>query len=147
MTKKLFIFNTEKTNIISVSDYDVDFENNLKSANIPHKVFDIDESHQYYYGTYDSGSIRSTNDHPIIDEVIIDTITNKEILAKYPIHTQLNILADCIERSGIPLTAEFTTMRSWINQKIQNHNESIDVYSNNTNVYSWVPKPLPPTDD
>lgn len=144
---KLFIFNTEKTNVISVVDYSTDFETNLRSANIPHKAIDVDDSHQYYYGNYDTGSIRSVNDHPIMDEIVIDTITNKEILARYPIHAQLNIIADCIERSGIPLTPEFVAMRTWINQKVQNHNDAINVYSSNTNVYSWVPKPPLPTDE
>lgn len=141
MTKKIFIFSTDKVNLLTVQDYDVSFENNLKSENVPYKVLDIDESHQYYYGDYNTGSLRSINDNPLIEETVIDTITNKEILARYPVHTQLNIIAECIEKSGIPLTQDFVEMRSWINQKVSNHKEAISTYSANTNIYSWVPKP------
>ena len=147
MTQKIAIFNETGSHVISMMDYDATFVTNLTANNVKHKVLTIDLASQYYWGDFATGSIRSRNDQPIVEEVVLDTIINKDILARYPIHTQLNIIADCIEKSGIPLTPEFQEMRSWIGQKVANHNSAIDAYASNPNVYSWWPKPTIPTEE
>jgi hypothetical protein len=146
MTKKIFIFSSDKKDLISVMDYSEEFETNLSTSTVPYKVLNIDETHQYWYGNYDTGSLRSKDVAPLIEESVIETIVNKEILVKYPIHSQLNIMADCMEKAGIPLTPEFIAMRSFIKQKVTNYNNSIEVYSENTDIYSWIPKPTLPTE-
>ena len=140
MTQKIAIFNETGSHVISMMDYDLGFVTNLTENNVKHKVLTIDLATHYYWGDFSTGTIRSLNEQPIIEEVVLDTIINKDILARYPIHTQLNIIADCIEKSGIPLTPEFQEMRSWIEQKVENHNSAIDAYTANPNIYSWWPK-------
>jgi hypothetical protein len=50
-------------------------------------------------------------------------------------------MADCIEKAGIPLTAEFIEMRDFIKQKVENHNTAKQVYQENPDIYAFWPKP------
>jgi hypothetical protein len=142
MTQKLVIFNAAGTQPMSVTDYDADFATNLAVQNIKYRIETIGPE-DYFWGDFATGRVVDKHELPLIDELALDTLVNKEVLAKYPVHTQLNIIADCIERAGIPLTTEFQEMRSYINQKVSNHNEAKTVYKNNPDVYAFFPKPSP----
>lgn len=146
MTQKIAIFSEDGNHVISMLDYDTEFVSNLTSSTVKHKVLDINPDTEYYWGTYETGAVRSLDEQPIVEEVVLETITNKEILAKYPVHAQLNIMAECIEKSGIPLTSEFIEMRTWIKNKVNNHNSAINAYESNPSLYSWWPKPVAPTE-
>lgn len=142
MTKKIVIFNnTPGSHPIGVETWFETFENNLKTAGIKHRVVEIDDVEEYFWGDYETGRVVDKHDLPLIDEIAIDTLINKEVLSEYPVHTQLNIMADCIEQAGIPLTADFIAMRDFIKQKVANHNEAKEVYKNNPDVYAYWPKP------
>jgi hypothetical protein len=132
---------------MTAQPYDAEFEARLTFGDIPHKVLDYDIENEYYWGDFDNGGIRSLNDYPLLEEIAIDELTNKEILSKYPVHAQLNIIANCLNAAGIPLTPEFTEMRNWINQKAAKHNQAIQTYKENPDVYSFNPKPIPPVDE
>jgi len=147
MTKMILIFGEDKTQVMTAQPYDSQFEARLIFGDIPHKVMEYDIENEYYWGDFDTGGIRSLNDYPLLEEIGIDELTNKEILSKYPIHKQLNIITDCLMSAGIPLTPEFTEMCNWINQKVSNHNQAIQTYKDNPNVYSFNPKPLPPINE
>ena len=81
------------------------------------------------------------------EEVAIEEVINKQILVKYPVHKQLNIIATCLEAAGIPLTSEFTEMREYINQKSVNYNSALQTYKDNPSVYSFYPKPVAPEEE
>lgn len=147
MTKMIIVFDREGTKPITAQPYDSQFETNLTTGNIPHKVLDYDVENEYYWGNHATGSIRSLNDVPIIEELAIDELTNKQILVQYPIHKQINVIADCLEQAGIPLTDAFTEMRNYVNQKVVNHNTAVKTYAENPNTYSFNPKPPAPADD
>ena len=142
MTKQIVIFNNEPGSYpIGVQPWFESFEANLKADGVKHKVLEIDDKEEYYWGDYETGRVVDKHELPLIDEVAIDTLINKEVLAEYPVHTQLNIISDCIEKAGIPLTADFIEMRDFIKQKVANHNEAKEVYKSNPDVYAFWPKP------
>lgn len=137
----IIIFNDTNSTAITAQPYDADFESNLIAGGITHKVVDYDIANEYYWGDYATGGIRSLNDYPLLEELVQEEATNKQILAKYPVHKQLNIISKCLTEAGVPLTAEFIEMRDWINLKATNYNNAIQTYKDNPNVYSFYPKP------
>jgi len=147
MTKLLLVFNTDGSSVISAQEYDAEFEAGLISGNVKHKVLEYDNQNEYYWGNYDTGSIRSLNDYPIMEELALDELVNKTILNKYSIHKQLNIISECMEQAGIPLTEDFQAMRAFIKEKTTNHSSAIQTYKNNPDTYSFVPKPETPAED
>jgi hypothetical protein len=140
MTQKIVIFNEAGDAPISVVDYTEQFATNLAASTIKHKIVEIN-ANQYYWGNYATGSVVDKHDMPLIDELAIDTLINKEILSNYPVHSQLNILAECLEQAGIPLTADFIEMRRFIKQKAENHNNAKQTYKDNPDIYAFWPKP------
>ena len=140
MTQKIVIFDKDGTRPLSIVDYDAQFVANLTAEGVKHRVENIGEN-DYFWGDFNTGRVFDKHEKPLIDEIAIDTIINKEILSKYPVHAQLNIIADCIEKSGIPLTADFVEMRDFIKQKVENHNTAKDVYKDNPDIYAFWPKP------
>jgi hypothetical protein len=140
MTQQIIIFSNDGANPISVVEYTSAFAANLTASSIKHKVLEIG-AEEYYWGDYATGRVVDKHELPLIDEIAIDTIVNKEILINYPVHTQLNIIADCIEKAGIPLTPEFVEMRDFIKQKVENHSSAKQVYKDNPDIYAFWPKP------
>jgi hypothetical protein len=140
MTQKIVIFHSDGIHPMSVVDYNEQFAENLTASGIKHRVETI-EPEEYFWGDYATGRVVDKHELPLIDEIAIDTIINKEILAAYPVHTQLNIIAECIEKAGIPLTEDFIQMRNFISTKVENHKAAKEVYKDNPDVYAWWPKP------
>ena len=140
MTQKLVIFNTDGSMPIQVADYDADHAANLAKANIKYRIEEIGPE-DYFWGNFATGRVVDKHELPLIDERAIDTLINKEILIQYPVHAQINIIADCMEKAGIPLTPEFIEMRKFIRQKVENHNDAKQVYKDNPEVYAFWPKP------
>ena len=140
MTQKLIIFNTDGSQVISIQDYDEDFANRLTEGNIKFKSLNVGNN-EYYWGDYATGRVVDKHEMPLIDEVAIDAVVNKEILARYPIHSQINIICQCLEAAGIPLTDELVEMRNFISTKAANHNAAKEVYKANPEIYAFWPKP------
>lgn len=147
MSKMILVFNNDGSRLVVIQPYDENFETNLKSGNIKHKVLEYDIDNEYYWGDFSTGSIRSLNEQPLLEEISIEELVNKQILARYPVHKQLNIISKCLENAGIPLTSEFVEMRNWINTKADNHNSALQTYKDNPNIYSFVPKPELPSEE
>ena len=145
--KNIIIFSADRSRVISSQDYNSEFAERLTEQGVPHKVIDSDDANEYWWGDYATGEVRSLNDVPLIEEVAIDEVVNKQILVKYPVHKQLNIIAECLENAGIPLTDEFVAMRNYVKQKVTNHNNAVQTYKDQPDVYSFYPKPLPPEDE
>ena len=147
MKRMILVFNKDGSQVISAQPYDETFESGLKAGGVKHKVLFYDIENYYYWGDYDNGGIRSLNDQPLLEELAIDELTNKRILAKYPVHKQVNIIAECLAAAGIPLTPEFAEMRDFINAKVASHNQAIQSYKDNPDVYSFFPKPPAPVEE
>lgn len=140
MTQKIVIFDKDGTRPISIVDYAEHFAANLTTADVKFRVEAIGDD-DYFWGDFATGRVFDKHEKPLIDELAIDTIINKEILSKYPVHTQLNIIAECLENAGIPLTADFIEMREFVKQKVDNHNTAKQIYKDNPDIYAFWPKP------
>lgn len=147
MTKHIIIFSSDGSHVQTTQDYTETFDTNLATSGIKYKVLEYDDKFFYYWGDYVTGGLREKHEHPLIEEVAIDELTNKEILLRYPVHTQLNIIANCLISAGIPLTSEFTEMKTWVDQKVSNHNQAVDTYAANPTIYSFWPKPPKSVDE
>lgn len=103
------------------------------------KDVEIDETlSEYWNGDYDTGSVQSRLDKPVIVESMIKYSTNTKILTTYPIHNQVNIIIDMLKQSSIPQTADFTNMVAYLDAEIQKHKDKVASYSSNSDAYVWV---------
>jgi hypothetical protein len=103
------------------------------------KVVDIDESlGEYWYGDFSTGEIRARSEKPVITESYVRYTTNTTVLQRYPIHTQLNIIIDMLDQSGIPKTEKFSELKEYLDLIRSNHQEQIESYSTNPAAYTWV---------
>lgn len=103
------------------------------------KTVELDEdSGDYWYGDYTTGEVRSRSDKPVITESYVKYNTNVTILSEYPIHRQINILIDMLDRSDITKTAEFAAMKEFLDAAKQNHQEQVRSYSSNTGAFTFV---------
>ena len=73
-----------------------------------------DEKGEYWYGDYSTGEVRARIDKPVITESHIRYNTNVEVLSKYPIHTQLNIIIDMLAQSDIEKTEKFVKLKEFL---------------------------------
>ena len=82
------------------------------------KTVTYDPDTELYIGTFTDGEVKKITDvnegKTFIDEEVINAGTADEILVKYPIHKQLNIILDMLDASDIPNTPEFTEMMNHI---------------------------------
>lgn len=97
-----------------------------------------EEGGDYWYGDYATGQVKSRYEKPVIAESQVKFYTNLKVLEQYPIHKQLNIIIDAIEKSGIPQTDEFVKMKEFLQAVRDEHNEKVAVYSSNPDVYTWI---------
>ena len=103
------------------------------------KQVEIDEENgQYWYGDFNTGSVKSRYEKPVISESEVKYYTNLKALEQYPIHKQLNVIIDMLDKSGLPQTDDFMKMKEFLEAIREEHNEKISVYSSNPNIYTWV---------
>jgi len=104
------------------------------------KKVEIDEENgEYWYGDFNNGMIKSRFDKPVITESQVKYFTNVKALEQYPIHRQLNVIIDMLDKSGLPQTDDFVRMKEFLQAVRDEHNEKISVYSSNPNIYTWIP--------
>ena len=83
------------------------------------KTVEIDPVMEFYDGDYDTGKITSVDDKPVLNESIVNSQTELAIIDEYPIHKQLNILIDMVNKSDMPNTPEFTAMMEHIKENLE----------------------------
>lgn len=92
----------------------------------------------FWYGDAFTGEVRSRQDKPVVTESFLRYKTNLTILKEYPIHTQLNILIDMIDKNATVKTPDFEAFKLFLQQMRDTHNEKINYYSSNPEIYTWV---------
>lgn len=114
------------TSVMDLSQFDI-------------KRVDINEEDgEYWYGDYATGMVRSKLEKPVIAESQVKYYTNLKALEQYPIHKQINVIVDMLDKSGMPQTDDFMRMREYLQAIRDEHNEKITVYASNPDVYTWV---------
>jgi len=103
------------------------------------KTVELDEdAGDYWYGDYTTGEVRSRADKPVITESYVKYNTNVTILTEYPIHKQINIIIDMLEKSDMAKTPEFAAMKEFLDAAKQNHKDQIQSYSSNAGAFTFV---------
>jgi hypothetical protein len=103
------------------------------------KPVEIDhEEGEYWYGDYTTGEIRARTDKPLITESFVKYNTNAEILNEYPLHKQLNILIDMLDKNATVKTDEFVAFKNYLDAARANHTEQVNAYASNPSAYTWI---------
>jgi hypothetical protein len=95
---------------------------------------------EYWSGDYATGQVMSRLDKPVITESTLNYATNLKVLETYSIHKQLNILVDMLDKNATEKTPEFVAMRDFLKEVRQEHLQKVQVYSSNSEAYTWVSK-------
>jgi hypothetical protein len=103
------------------------------------KEVEIDENkEEYWYGDYATGEVRSTIDKCVVTEAEIKYSTNVNIISKYPIHNQIDIIIDMLANSNIEKTPEFLELKTYLDTEIQKHRDKVNAFSSNSDAYVWI---------
>lgn len=82
------------------------------------KTVEYDPDTEVFLGTYSEGKVHKITDvdtgKAYIDEEILNAGVADQIAEEYPIHRQLNIIIDMVNKSDMPNTPEFTKMMKFI---------------------------------
>jgi hypothetical protein len=95
---------------------------------------------EYWSGDYATGQVMSRLDKPVVTESTLNYATNLKVLETYSIHKQLNILVDMLDKNATEKTPEFVAMRDFLKAVRQEHLQKVQVYSSNSEAYTWVSK-------
>ena len=106
-------------------------------SKVKFKTVEIDEIMEYYDGDYDTGEIKSVDEKPVLNESIVNSQTELAITDQYPIHKQLNILIDMVNKSDMPNTPEFTAMMQHITDQVEAGKEKKEVFKE-SDAYVYV---------
>jgi len=108
------------------------------------KSLEYDPDTQVYIGDFENGSIKNiadvdtAPDAAIIDEELLNTETKEDLQHVYPMHRQLNILIDMLDKSDIANTAEFEEMKNFIDDLRAKNKARKDAYKANPNSYKFI---------
>ena len=83
------------------------------------KDVEIDPILDFYDGDYDTGSVKACDEKPMLNESIVNAQTTENIETKYPLHKQLNIMMEMLDKSDMPNTPEFANMMTHIKDVVE----------------------------
>jgi hypothetical protein len=108
------------------------------------KTVSYDPDKEIYIGTYADGSVKKITEvdsgKAFIDEEMLNAGVSDKIQNAYPVHRQLNIIIDMLEKSDIPNTPEFQEMMSYIKDLRERNKARKTEYKNNTDAYFFADK-------
>lgn len=97
-----------------------------------------EEAGEYWFGDYSTGGVQSRMDKPVVTESALKYASNVKVLSEYPVHKQLNILIDMLDKSNVEKTPEFVAMKAFLDQVRDFHQQKKAAYSSNDNAYVWI---------
>lgn len=109
------------------------------------KTVEMDIEEEIYLGTYESGEIKRVDELAseaprYIDEELLNDEVRVRIEEEYPMHRQLNIMIDMINKSDIPNTPEFTAMMKYIEDIREMNRARKEVYKSDPKTYALQTK-------
>ena len=115
--KKTFLFNAK--NGVFTADI---------TATLKVKEVEFDNTTHYWEGDYNTGSVKPMHDKTIIRESEVNFNANLRVLEQYPLHKQMNILMEMLDKSDIPNTENFNKMQEQIKAIKEETEEQKRVY-------------------
>lgn len=132
--KEILLFNKKTGVLIGRIDPAIDAAT-LDQDKFVTKIVELDIG-EYYWGDYDTGKIVHSDDKPYISEKDIRFYASADILEKYPLYKQLNIIVDMLEKSDLEKTPEFKQMLEDIKPFRDRANQQMHAYKS-TNAFSF----------
>ena len=130
--KKTFLFNAKNgvfTADITDTLKDNQFIlNSLDTTKFKVKEVEFDNTTHYWEGDYNTGSVKPMHDKTIIRESEVNFNANLRVLEQYPLHKQMNILMEMLDKSDIPNTEHFNKMQEQIKAIKEETEEQKRVY-------------------
>ena len=115
--KQNLMFN-KKTGVLIGALPDTTPTANLDLSKFVLKEIEADPINEFWEGDYKTGRIKAVDEKPRFMEVGVNVATQDAIEGKYPLHKQMNILIDMVNKSDMPNTPEFTEMMEHIRDQI-----------------------------
>ena len=137
------MFNASNGNLVGAIPSGMDTFG-LDPDQIKIKVVEYDPETQVYYGNYETGSVKNISDldtapdAAVIDEEMLNLDVKNDIQHVYPLHRQLNIMIDMLNKSSVPNTEEFTEMLNFINDQIARNTARKEAFKSNPGSYKFV---------
>ena len=138
MKTKTYLIFTKPSGELLVNTADNSIVSNIDSSKFYVKEVELNsEIGEYWCGNYETGKIKNDS-IPIITEKQLKYDTNLTILEEYPIHRQLTIMMEVLSKSGMPLTPEFVSMKSFIDIARKNHSKAVEVYKSKPESFTFI---------
>lgn len=109
------------------------------------KTVQYDPNEEVFLGTYTDGKVMKISDaddgKAFIDEEVLNAGIQDDIAEKYPMHRQLNIIIDMLDKCDYPNTPEFTEMVEYI-KDLREMNKARKEQYKNSDAYFFADKEL-----
>ena len=117
----------------------------LDPAEVSIRTVKYDPDHEVFIGTYAEGKVVKISDaddgKAFIDEEVLNAGVQDDIAEKYPMHKQLNIIIDMLDKCDYPNTPEFTEMVEYIKDLREMNKSRKDQYKS-SDAYFFADKEL-----
>ena len=109
------------------------------------KTVEYDPDTEIFIGTLTEGGVKKIADvdegKAFIDEEVLNANTADGIVQKYPMHKQLNIIIDMLDKCDYPNTPEFAEMVAYIKDLRERNKASKQVYKE-SDAYVYADKSI-----
>ena len=116
--KKTFLFNAKNgvltadiTETLKESQFIMD---SLDMTKFKVKEVEFDNTTHYWDGDYDTGLVKPMHDKTIVKESEVNYTANLRVLEEFPLHKQLNIIIEMLDKSDITNTKDFIKLKKHI---------------------------------
>lgn len=90
---------------------------NLNLTKFKFKEVEVDPINEFWDGDYDTGKVKSVDEKPRFSEQGVKVQSGEAIVTAYPVHKQMNIIMDMLNKSDVANTPEFTAMMDYIGEQ------------------------------
>ncbi len=131
--KKTFLFNAKNgtftANLTETLKQNQFIMDSLDMTKFKVKEVEYDNTTHYWDGDYDTGSVKPMHDKTIVKESEVNYTANLRVLEEFPLHKQLNIIIEMLDKSEIPNTENLTKLKEHIEAVKEEAIEQKKVYA------------------
>ena len=133
LEKKTFLFNAKNgaftANLTETLKENQFIMDSLDLTKFKVKEVEFDNTTHYWEGDYNTGSVKPMHDKTIVKESEVNYNANLRVLEEFPLHKQLNIIIDMLDKSKITNTKKFEKLRDHIKAIKEETKEQKKVYA------------------
>lgn len=143
MAEKSMTLMFNKSNGVMIGGFETSEAPNDFLQNVRYKTIVYDPDTHAYVGDYATGRLAeiTPDDNTTIEEDVLDYNVEENILARYPIYKQLNIIIDVLHNNpDVVKSKEFLQMMQFIEDERAKNNARKEVYKDPNTPYNYVSK-------